>query len=203
MATVIETTRTTKIPLSNSVSKSNGQKRRIRSEESINRFLIKNKGYEFIDRKLEKKEMATAKHSGIATRLTIKLGIFLEKNNLGRVYGDNTNFQIGANKRIPDVSFVLAKKIPPTGEPLDIWNPAPDLAIEVISPSERHNKVERKIREYFDAGVTQVWKIVPEFKTLTIYFSPTETKILTEKDEVTCEKLLPDFRLNLSDIFID
>ena len=202
MATVIETIRTTKIPRSNSVSKSNGQKR-IRSEESINRFLIENKGYEFIDGKLEKKEMATAKHSGISARLTIKLGIFLEKNNLGRVYGDNTTFQIGSNKRIPDVSFVSAKKIPPTGEPLDIWNFAPDLAIEVISPSEKHNKVERKIREYFDAGVTQVWKIVPEFKTLTIYFSPTETKTLTEKDEITCEEILPKFRLKLSEIFID
>ena len=56
MTTVIETTRTTKIPRSNSVVKSNGQKR-IRSEESINRFLIKNKGYEFIDGKLEKKEI--------------------------------------------------------------------------------------------------------------------------------------------------
>lgn len=202
MATVIETTRTTKIPRPNSVLKSNGQKR-IRSEESINRFLIKNKGYEFIDGKLEKKEMATAKHSGIATRLSAEIWFYLKKNKIGRVYGDNTTFQIGANKRIPDVSFVSAKKIPPTGEPLDIWNFAPDLAIEVISPSERHNKVERKIREYFDAGVTQVWKIVPEFKTLTIYFSPTETKILTEKDEVTCEEILPSFRLNLSDIFID
>ena len=202
MATVIETTRTTKIPRPNSVLKSNGQKR-IRSEESINRFLIENKGYEFIDGKLEKKEMATAKHSGIATRLSLEIGIYLKKNKFGRVYGDNTTFQIGENKRIPDVSFVSAKKIPPSGEPLDIWNFAPDLAIEVISPSERHNKVERKIREYFDADVTQVWKIVPEFKTLTIYFSPTETKILTEKDEVTCEEILPSFRLNLSDIFID
>jgi Uma2 family endonuclease len=127
----------------------------------------------------------------------------LKKNKLGRVYGDNTLFQIGENKRIPDVSFVLAKKIPPTGEPIDIWNFAPDLAIKVISPSETHNKVERKIREYFDAGVTQVWKIVPEFKTLTIYFSPTETKILTENDELTCEEILPNFRLPLSEIFID
>ncbi len=147
--------------------------------------------------------MPTAKHSGIATRLTIKLGIFLKKNKLGRVYGDNTLFQIGENKRIPDVSFVLAKKIPLTGEPLDIWNFAPDLAVEVISPSEIHNKVERKIREYFDAGVTQVWKIVPEFKTLTIYFSPTETKILTENDELTCAEILPNFRLPLNEIFID
>ncbi len=202
MANVLETTRTTEIPLSNVVSKIN-KTGRVRSDASINRFLIKNKGYEYVNGKLEKKKMPTAKHSGVATRMTIKMGIFLEKNKIGRVYGDNTLFQIGENKRIPDVSFVSNEKIPPTGEPLEIWNFAPDLAIEVISPSETHNKVERKIREYFDAGVLQVWKIVPEFKTLTIYFSPTETKILTENDELTCEEILPNFRLALNEIFID
>jgi len=202
MAAITETIRKTEIPISGAVSKPKNTGR-IRNEASINRFLIKNKGYEFVNGKLEKKEMPTAKHSGIATRLTIEFGIYLKNNKIGRVYGDNTLFQIGANRRIPDVAFVSASKIPQTGEPLDIWNFAPDLAIEVISPSERHNKVEQKIREYFAAGVKQVWKIVPEFKTLTIYFSMTETKILTEDDVITCEEILPGFNLKLSDIFID
>lgn len=202
MANILETTRTTETPIS-SVSTNSPKQRKVRSDASINRFLIKNKGYEFINGKLEKKKMPTAKHSGIATRLTIELGIFLKKNKIGRVYADNTLFQIGENKRIPDVSFVSNEKIPPTGEPFEIWDFAPDLAIEVISPSETHNKVERKIREYFDAGVIQVWKIVPEFKTLTIYFSPTETKILTENDELTGGEILPKFRLALSEIFVD
>ena len=202
MATVIETTRTTQNLPPNSVSKTNSI-RRFRSDKSINRFLIKNKGYEFINGKLERKEMPSAKHSGISSRLTIEIGIYLKENKVGRVYGDNTIFQIGVNKRIPDVSFISSEKIPPTGEPLDIWNFAPDLAIEVISPNDKHNEVERKISDYFAAGVRQVWKLVPELKTLTVYFSPTKTKILTDKDEVTCEEILPSFRLNLSDIFID
>jgi len=202
MAAITETTRKTEIPISGAVSKPKNTGR-IRNEASINRFLIKNKGYEFVNGKLEKKEMPTAKHSGIATRTIGGLGVFSKQNKIGRVYGDNTIFQIGANRRIPDVAFVSASKIPQSGEPLDIWNFAPDLAIEVISPSERHNKVEQKIREYFAAGVIQVWKIVPEFKTLTIYFSMTETKILTEDDVITCEEILPGFSLKLSDIFID
>jgi Uma2 family endonuclease len=202
MATVIETTRTTKFPPPNSAPKTNG-KRRVRSEESINRFLIKNKGYEYINGKLEKKEMPTAKHSGIATRCVIKIGIYLEQNNIGRVYGDNTLFKIGANRRIPDAAFISAEKIPSTGEPFSIWDFAPDIAIEVISPSERHNAVEQKIRDYFAAGVRQVWKIVPESKTVSIYFSPSEISVLTENETLTCEEILPNFRLNLSDIFID
>ncbi|MDQ3129199.1 MAG: Uma2 family endonuclease [Acidobacteriota bacterium] len=201
MAAITETIRKTEISISGAVSKPKNTGR-IRNEASINRFLIKNKGYEFVNGKLEKKEMPTAKHSGIATRTIGGLGVFSKQNKFGRVYG-NMIFQIGANRRIPDVAFVSANKIPHTGEPLDIWNFAPDLAIEVISPSERHNKVEQKIREYFAAGVIQVWKIVPEFKTLTIYFSMTETKILTEDDVITCEEILPGFNLKLSDIFID
>ncbi len=202
MAIVAETTRKKAIPISNSVSRTK-KSARVRSEASINRFLVENKGYEFVNGKLEKKEMPTAKHSGIATRLTIEFGIYLKTNQIGRVYGDNTLFQIGENKRIPDVSFVSAEKISADGEPLEIWNFAPDLAIEVISPSERHNQVEKKIREYFAAGVVQVWKIVPELKILTVYFSATETKILSEIDTITCEEILPGFSLKLSDIFID
>lgn len=202
MANVLETTRTNEIPISNIVSKTN-KNGKVRSDASINRFLIKDKGYEYINGKLEKKKMPTAKHSGVATRLSGEIYIYLKTNKIGRVYSDNTLFQIGENKRIPDVSFVSNEKIPPTGEPLEIWNFAPDLAVEVISPSETHNKVERKIPDYFDAGVSQVWKIVPELKTLTIYFSPTKTKILTETDELICEEILPKFRLALREIFVD
>ena len=71
------------------------------------------------------------------------------------------------------------------------------------APRMYANQVEQKIKDYFAAGVRQVWKIVPELQTLTIYFSPTETKILTENDELTCEEILPTFKLKLSEIFID
>ena len=199
MATVTETTES--LPRA-SVSKSNDTSRG-RSEASIRRFLIKNKGYEFIGGRLKKKEMPTAKHSGIASRILIEIGIYLKQNKIGRAYSDNTLFKIGANRRIPDAAFVSSEKIPSSGEPFDIWDFAPDIAIEVISPSERHNEVERKINEYFAAGVRQVWKIIPESKTLTIYFSANETKTINENDELTCEEILPGFRLKLSDIFID
>ncbi|CAN5667773.1 hypothetical protein BH24ACI2_BH24ACI2_04540 [soil metagenome] len=71
----LETNRKTQLPVS-SVGTTSPKLRKFRSDASINRFLIKNKGYEFVDGKLEKRKMPTAKHSGIATRLTIKLGIF-------------------------------------------------------------------------------------------------------------------------------
>ena len=201
MATVIETTRTTQNPPLSPVSASNG-KGRVRSEASINRYLLKHKGYEYINGKLEKKNMPNAKHSGIATRLSGEILFYLKSNKIGRVYNE-AHFQIGENKRIPDVAFVSADKIPNSGEPQQFWNFAPDLAIEIVSPTDFYQDVFAKIYDYFAAEVKQVWLINPEKETLAIYFSQKELKILSKDEILTCEEILPNFRLNLSDIFID
>jgi Uma2 family endonuclease len=202
MSAVIETTRTTvnvPLPVSGIPPKQN---RKFRDENTVNRFLATNKGYEYINGKVEKKKIPSAKESGVATRLSAELGIFLKKNKIGRVYNE-AHFQIRTNKRIPDVAFVSTSRIPTDGEPSQLWEIAPDLAIEVISPSDSYIKVFDKIDDYFAANVKQGWIINPIKKTFTIYFSPTETKILTEKETLICEDILPNFRLKLNDIFID
>ena len=201
MATVIETTKATPIPPFSSVSTKNG-KGKPRSEASINRFLMKHKDYEYINGKLEKKIMPNAKHSGVATRFVIKLGIYLEQNNIGRVYSE-AHFQIGEDKRIPDVAFVSAEKIPVEGEPQKFWEFAPDLAIEVVSPTDFYQDVTEKIEDYFAAGVKQVWILNPEIEKLSVYLSPTEVKIYSKNEILKTEEVLPDFQLKLSDIFID
>ncbi|MBX7169787.1 MAG: Uma2 family endonuclease [Pyrinomonadaceae bacterium] len=201
MATVIETTKTTPIPPFSSVSAKNG-KGKPRSEASINRFLMKHKDYEYINGKLEKKIMPNAKHSGVATRLSAEIWFYLKENKIGRVYSE-AHFQIGEDKRIPDVAFVSAEKIPVEGEPQKFWEFAPDLAIEVVSPTDFYQDVTEKIEDYFAAGVTQVWILNPEIEKLSVYFSPTKVKIYSKNEILKTEEILPNFRLNLSDIFID
>ena len=197
----LETNRKTQSPMSN-VGTIVPKHRKERSEASINRFLMKNKDYEYVNGKLEKKNMPNAKHSGIAGRLIIELGVYLKKQKIGRVYPE-AHFQIGEDKRVPDVAFVSADRIPPTGEPEKFWSFAPDLAVEIVSPTDFYQDVLDKIDEYFQAKVKQVWLINPEKENLTIYFSFDETKVLSKNDELTCEEILPNFRLKLSEIFID
>jgi Uma2 family endonuclease len=84
----------------------------------------------------EKKNMAGARHSGIATRLIVRLGAFVEENNSGGVYGPDATFVIGDRDRIPDISFVSLERIPPDDEPESKWYFAPDLAVEIISPND-------------------------------------------------------------------
>lgn len=201
METVLEKTQTKNASCTDSLSKTNG-KARVRSEESINRFLLKHDRYEYVKGNLEKKNMPNAKHSGIAGRLVIELGIYLKKNKIGRIYPE-AHFQIGKDKRIPDVAFVESPKIPETGEPQKFWDFAPDLAIEIVSPTDFYQDVLKKIDDYFVVGIKQVWLINPEKETLTIYFSSSETKLLTKKDVLTCEDILPKFNLKLSEIFVD
>jgi len=169
--------------------------------KNIEQYLDPDKEYEFVDGQWEEKVMAGARHSGVGTRLLIEMGIHVKANNLGSLYGADGSFSIGKDERIPDISFLSIDRIPAEGEPESIWPIAPDLAVEVVSPNDAHEKVMSKIYDYFAAGVRQVWLISPEHKTLTIYHSPTKTTILTENDELISKDVLPGFRCQLREIF--
>ncbi len=159
------------------------------------------KQYEYVNGHVEVKEMAGARHSRIGTRLITKLGIYLETTPIGELYGPDATFTIGERQRMPDVSFVSAARIPPEGDPVGIWTIAPDLAVEVVSPNDLHEDIVEKIHEYFAAGVRQVWLLSPQFKTVTIYTTPTRSTTLTDDEVLTSEELLPGFRCSVRALF--
>ena len=159
------------------------------------------KEYEIVNGIPEEKEMAGARHGGVGARLLIKLGIYIEKNNLGGIYGTDTTFKIGMNSRIPDIAFVAAERIPAEGEPESSWPFAPDLAVEIVSPTDLYEKVNAKVREYFDAGVKQVWIVAPEEKTITLYRGQYDAIIYPEEAELSSEDLFPGFRCQLRELF--
>ena len=159
------------------------------------------KEYEIVAGQPEEKVMGGARHGGIGARLLSRLCSYVEAQRLGGVYGPDTSFQIGPNERLPDVAFVAADRIPLEGEPEGMWPFAPDLAVEILSPTDLHEKVSGKIREYFAAGVRQVWLVSPEYKTVTIYQSPTQVRMLTEEDELIGDEILPGFRCRLRELF--
>jgi Uma2 family endonuclease len=159
------------------------------------------KEYEVVAGQPEEKEMGGARHGGVGARLIARLVMHTEAHRLGGVYGPDTTFQIGDNQRLPDVAFVSAARIPADGEPEGIWPLAPDLAVEIISPNDLFEKVTSKVKEYFAAGVQQVWLISPEHHTLIIHHSPTQTTILEENDELASADVLPGFHCRVSELF--
>ncbi len=170
------------------------------SEIAAEAELDPEKRYEIVNGQPEEKEMPGPRHSGVGTRLSAKLLNFADSNGLGGVYCESS-FQIGDNERIPDVAFISIDRIPAEGEPETKWPFAPDLAVEVISPNDVFDKLIAKTKEYFAAGVKQVWWVAPEHKIVMIYRPPLQLTMLSEEDELTSEDLLPGFRCRVSELF--
>jgi Uma2 family endonuclease len=107
-------------------------------------------------------------------------------------------------QRRPDIAFVSYTrwKTPPapTEDP-PAWDVVPNLAVEVVSPTNTAVEIEDKIQEYFDAGVELVWVIYPRHRRIYVYESPTQTRILLETDELDGGKVLPGFTLKIATLF--
>jgi Uma2 family endonuclease len=143
----------------------------------------------------------------VGSILDQQLGNYARSHGLGRVASEML-FKLhptGKSKRRPDVAFVSygrwARDRKVGFE--DGWDVIPDLAIEVISPSNRADEVISKIREYFQAGVLRVWVVYPIDRMVYIYDSPRKNIILGEGDELDGGDLLPGFRLSLTELFED
>ena len=80
---------------------------------------------------------------------------------------------------------------------------APDLAVEVISPNDLASEVNEKIDEYLSAGVSLVWVIDPDSKTVSVYRKDGSTARLRESDELSGEDVIPGFSCKVNDIFAD
>lgn len=158
------------------------------------------KNYEIVNGVPEEKEMPGARHGMVAMRLAIRLGSFVEANQLGVAFTE-VNFNLGHNERIPDLSFVATERIPPEGVPEGVWQIPPDLAVEIISPNDLHEKVSNKVLEYLEAGVKQVWIVSPEIRTVTIFRSMEQVQVFSGDKVLESPDLLPGFQCPLKEIF--
>ncbi len=159
------------------------------------------KEYEIVNGIPEERPMAGARHGNIIARLITRISNYVEPRNLGEVYSPDTTFIIGRHQRLPDIGFVAAARIPEEGQPQGMWDIAPDLAVEVISPNDVYAKVAQKVDDYLEAGVQQVWLVLPEQKSITIYRSPFDITVFQDDMELVSEDLFPGFRCHLSEIF--
>lgn len=141
----------------------------------------------------------------VASVLSRHLGPFCWANGLGRVENEML-FQIDhpeKNQRRPDLAFISFgrwardRKVPDG----PAWVVVPDLAIEVVSPTDRDEDGLAKVLEYFQAGVRLVWKIYPVLEIVHVYESFTSIRVLSGADAIEGGEVIPGFRLPLVDLF--
>lgn len=104
----------------------------------------------------------------------------------------------GIQMRRPDVAYLTKEQIASTKQGED---EIPEFAVEIISGSDKANKVEAKTIEYFKHGVKVLWLIYPDNKTVQVYTSLKQAQICTDDDICSAKPVLEDFEIKVSDIF--
>ncbi len=163
--------------------------------------------FEIVDGQYVEKPSMSARDDSIASQLLYELIAFDPKRQLGRVLSE-TLFVLDRDKkrkRRPDLAFVTRKRWPPEKHPAFTtgWDVVPDLAIEIISPTNKSNDDMDKLDEYFQAGVRLVWYVYPRHRRICIYTSTTQSRIVQVGDELEGGDVLPGFRLPLAVLFED
>lgn len=167
----------------------------VRIEQRENRL------YELVEGILVEKIMGTPE-SRIALLIAIAIEQFVERDDLGIVVGADGMFRLPDNLvRIPDVAYASWKHFP-SGELADaVPEVAPDLAVEVLSQGNTPREMSRKLREYFRAGVRLVWIVDPAGQRVTVYTSPSRSKVVPLTGTLDGGKVLPGFALPVADLF--
>lgn len=157
--------------------------------------------YEYVKGEL-RMSPAGLEHGEIGIRLASMLLNYVKTSQLGKVYDSSTGYRLpNGNLRSPDVSFVRLERLPEGKSPKGFAHFAPDLAVEILSPSDSMSKINEKIAEYFDNGASLVWIVDPDSQAVTVYSSPTDRRLLQAEDEFTGGNVIPGFRCHVKELF--
>ena len=142
-------------------------------------------------------------HGDIVGTIVTLLRTHAAKSRLGKVFAE-VGFVIARDPdtvRAPDVAFVRRDRQPK--EPRKYFPGAPDLAVEVISPTDRIGDVEDKAQQWVNAGTPLVWVVWPTTRSVTVHRPGQAPRILHEQDAITGEEVLPGFQCRVADFFED
>ena len=158
---------------------------------------------ELVEGRIIKMSPVKTPHGKYESRLDRILAAYVEEKNLGEVMVGEIGLYTHRDPdtiRGADLLYIsharLAEATP--GGFLDV---APELIVEILSPSDRWGEVRKKLREYFEIGVKVVLIVEPEEEVISLYRSPTEVKEFSQEDTLKIADILPGFELPLCSLF--
>jgi Uma2 family endonuclease len=143
------------------------------------------------------------RHGVIAAMLATLLRLWARSGPRG-VVGVESGFILGHNPdtvRGPDVFYVRPARIPAGGIPEAFWEIAPDLAVEVVSPTETAEEIREKVRDYLAAGTPLVWVIYPRTQEVIVHTSDGLARTLGVDDTLSAPDALPGFSCVVAELF--
>ena len=137
-------------------------------------------------------------HGYISMNLGSLLHLYVRENQLGRVLSE-TGFRVGERVLIPDIAFISTERFP--DDPSKASPVPPDLAVEVVSPSDILRRIQEKVFAYLETGTQLVWVLEPRSKTVTVYRSETDITLLTRNDTLSGEEVVKGFTCSVAELF--
>lgn len=143
--------------------------------------------------------VSNSKSSNTGLLIGSFITVHVHNHDLGHTTGADGGYQIGDERYIPDMGFIAKARMPKL-EDASYISIAPDLALEVISPTDTTRQITAKVANYL-AAQTIVWLVYPHDEEVEIY-APTQPMVkLTKNDTLDGGTILPDFKLSLKTIF--
>ena len=159
--------------------------------------------YDLIRGVLKRMSPTGFRHLKVAGTFTAVLHNHVSERKLGVVGGEG-GFVLEVDPDTvlaPDVAFVRAERVPPDEEIDRFARLAPNLAVEILSPSDTGPEIEEKVQLYLAAGVPLVWVADPRRRTMRVPKADGTDRLLTAADELDGGPVLPDFRVRVARLF--
>ena len=160
--------------------------------------------YEVVNGELIDMGNSGAKHGYIAVILSSALFAVVMAQKLGALFDSSTAFKMkNGNKRSPDISFFAKDRLQKLEDlPVGFLDGSPDLAIEILSPTNTIEEIDDKLVEYFENGARLVWVINPSQHHVLVYRSAQEPdRLLKSADSLDGEDVVPGFTFPVADLF--
>jgi len=156
--------------------------------------------HELIKGKLLTMAPAKFEHGRVVGNLTIILGQYVKDNGLGIICGAETGFKLESDPdtvRAPDIAFIPKGRVE---NPETFGSGSPELAVEVLSPSERKTQIAEKTSQWLACGAKSVWNVDPRKRTVEVFHADGQRWLFHEGDELV-DDTVPGFRVAVSKIF--
>jgi Uma2 family endonuclease len=173
--------------------------------EELERFA----GEDAVARELERGELiemspAGPVHGEVCMAVAGPLWMFIKSRGLGKTYGAETGFLVEEHPDTvlaPDFAFICKARIASLNSERGFIKGAPDIVVEVMSPSDSVKSAAEKADKWLRYGARQCWIVNLKRRTVTIQETNNETRELFETETIDKIELLPDFRLAVRDLF--